>query len=200
MENEHTKSRFPNLVIVATILSMLGTAGGVSITPVSDVKAAVPAMPAAPDGKSRRLEGTWEVQVTLQNCQTGAALRTSPAFLTFAQGGTLVETTTVFSSAQRSPGHGFLEHTGGRTFKAVSKAFIFSPVVRRACTVWAGGAVPRKPAASIYPGLPCRRFSTPLVGDSLPLTRLQSYQPGGLCDQSRAPRIILPWRFARAYP
>jgi hypothetical protein len=121
------KLRILNLVIIATLFSMLGVAGAISITPASDVKAAIPAISAAPDSKARRLEGTWQVQVTLQNCQTGAALRTSPAFLTFAQGGTLVETTTVFSSAQRSPGHGFWEHTGGKTFKAVSKAFLFNP-------------------------------------------------------------------------
>ena len=121
------KPRIWNLIIIATLFSMLGTAGAISITPASDVKAAIRAMPASPDSKARRLEGTWQVQVTLQNCQTGAALRTSPAFLTFAQGGTLVETTTIFSSAQRSPGHGFWEHTGGKTFKAVSKAFLFNP-------------------------------------------------------------------------
>jgi hypothetical protein len=121
------KSRILNLVIVVTVFSMLGTLSSISVTPVGEVKAAIRAMPAAPDSKARRLEGTWQVQVTLQNCQTGAALRTSPAFLTFAQGGTLVETTTVFSSAQRSPGHGFWEHTGGKTFKAVSKAFLFNP-------------------------------------------------------------------------
>src|SRR6185295_4262014 len=121
------KSRILNLVIVATLFSMLATPDMISITAVSEAKAAMPAMPGAPDAKARRIEGTWQVQVTLQNCQTGAALRTAPAFLTFEQGGTLVETTTVFSSAQRSPGHGFWEHTGGKTFKAVSKAFIFNP-------------------------------------------------------------------------
>ena len=116
------KSRVVNLVIAATLFSMLDTVGGISLTPVSDAMAAMPAQ-----SKARRLEGTWQVQVTLQNCQTGAALRTAPALLTFAEGGTLVETTTVFSSAQRSPGHGFWEHMGGKTFKAVSKAFIFNP-------------------------------------------------------------------------
>lgn len=119
------KSRIVKLVIVVTLFSMLDAAGGMSLTPACEAMAPITSMPA--DSKARRLEGTWQVQVTLQNCQTGAALRTSPAFLTFAQGGTLVETTTVFSSAQRSPGHGFWEHTGGRTFKAVSKAFIFNP-------------------------------------------------------------------------
>ena len=121
------KSRIVKLVIVVTLFSMLDATGAISLTPASDAMAGIPAMPGAADSKARRLEGTWQVQVTLQNCQTGAALRTAPAFLTFAEGGTLVETTTVFSSAQRSPGHGFWEHTGGKTFKAVSKAFIFNP-------------------------------------------------------------------------
>jgi hypothetical protein len=119
------KSRIVKLVIVVTLVSMLDTAGGISLLPAGEAMAANPAMPA--DSKSRRLEGTWQVQVTLQNCQTSATIRTAPAFLTFAQGGTLVETTAVFSSAQRSPGHGFWEHTGGKTFKAVSKAFFFNP-------------------------------------------------------------------------
>jgi len=79
------------------------------------------------NSRARKLEGTWRVQVTLRNCQTGTALRTFPAFLTFAQGGTLTETTTAFSSAMRSPGHGFWNHTRGRSFTAASDAFLFSP-------------------------------------------------------------------------
>ena len=121
------KARTLTLGLVTTLWLMLGLAGASFTLPASDAKAATAALSAALDAKARRIEGTWQVQVTLQNCQTGVALRTAPAFLTFAQGGTLVETTTVFSSAQRSPGHGFWEHTGGKTFKAVSKAFIFNP-------------------------------------------------------------------------
>jgi hypothetical protein len=118
------KSRSVSMIIVMALVAGLNAAGVISITPVNNAMAA---LPAAPESKARRLEGTWQVQVTLQNCQTGAVLRTAPAILTFAQGGTLVETTTVFSSSQRGPGHGFWEHTGGKTFKAVSKAFFFNP-------------------------------------------------------------------------
>src|SRR5215471_8099939 len=117
------KSRIVKLVILVTLVSAFNTVGGISFTHSSNVMAGIPA---ASESKSRRLEGTWQVQVTLQSCQTGAVLRTAPAFLTFGQGGTLVETTTVFSSSQRGPGHGFWEHTGGKTFKAVSKAFFFN--------------------------------------------------------------------------
>ena len=117
------KSRIVKKVIFIALVAALNTAGSISITRSTDVMAAIPR---APESKSRRLEGTWQVQVALLNCQTGAVLRTAPAFLTFAQGGTLVETTTIFSSSQRGPGHGFWVHTGGKTFKAVSKAFFFN--------------------------------------------------------------------------
>jgi len=118
------RSRIVNLLVALTLLFTLNTVSWVSTTSASDIRAAIPSV--APESKARRLEGTWQVQVTLRNCQTGAVLRTAPAFLTFAAGGTLVETTTVFSSSQRGPGHGFWEHTGGKTFKAVSKAFFFN--------------------------------------------------------------------------
>ncbi len=79
------------------------------------------------ESKGKKLEGTWRVQVTIRDCTSGAALRTFPAFLTFAQGGTLTETTTGFPPALRTPGHGIWEHLGGRSFRAVSEAFLFSP-------------------------------------------------------------------------
>lgn len=118
------KSRIRNLVVGLMLLSSLNVVCGISMSRANIAPAATPA---AAESKARRIEGTWQVQVTLQNCQTGVVVRTAPAFLTFAQGGTLVETTAVFSSSQRGPGHGFWEDTGGRTFKAVSKAFFFNP-------------------------------------------------------------------------
>jgi len=118
-------TKFRNLVVGLMLIGLIGLDGGVSAASLKNV---IPATSVAAVGsKAKQLEGTWQVQVTLQNCQTGVALRTAPAFLTFEQGGTLVETTAVFSSSQRGPGHGFWEHTGGKTFKAVSKAFVFNP-------------------------------------------------------------------------
>jgi hypothetical protein len=79
------------------------------------------------DSEARGLEGSWTVQVTQVNCETGAALG-SPflSLLTFAQGGTLVETTSnpMFFPAVRGPGHGVWSHLDRRLFKAVSVAFI----------------------------------------------------------------------------
>jgi hypothetical protein len=76
---------------------------------------------------ARKLEGTWRVQVTLRDCNTAAVLRTFPALLTFAEGGTLTETTTAFPPAARTPGHGFWRRTGRRSYKAISEAFLFNP-------------------------------------------------------------------------
>jgi hypothetical protein len=44
-------------------------------------------------GGGGRLEGTWNVQVTLRNCQTGAEIRTFPELTTFMFGGTMIDST-----------------------------------------------------------------------------------------------------------
>jgi hypothetical protein len=79
------------------------------------------------DNEARTLEGSWTVQVTQVNCQTGDALG-SPFYsmLTFNRGGTLVETTAnpMFFPAVRGPGHGVWSHGYDHSFKAVSVAFI----------------------------------------------------------------------------
>ena len=79
------------------------------------------------DDEARSIEGSWTVQVTQVNCQTGDALG-SPFYsmLTFSRGGTLVETTAnpMFFPAVRGPGHGIWSHGYDHSFKAVSVAFI----------------------------------------------------------------------------
>jgi hypothetical protein len=79
----------------------------------------------AQSASAGKLEGTWFTQVSIRNCQTGAVLRTFPALGTFAQGGTLVDTTTGFSPALRTPGHGSWEKTDGHSYRSVSVAFLF---------------------------------------------------------------------------
>ena len=79
------------------------------------------------DPQARKLGGTWRVQVAQRICQTGVVIRTFPATLTFAEGGTLVGTTTAFPPALRGPDHGIWQHTGDHTFSAVTEAFLFNP-------------------------------------------------------------------------
>jgi len=73
------------------------------------------------------LLGTWQVQVTQVDCQTGAALGPAfPSLLTFAVGGTMAEDTTnpVFGPGQRGAGQGVWGVRGRSSYAAKSVAFI----------------------------------------------------------------------------
>jgi hypothetical protein len=85
----------------------------------------------------RGLEGTWVVQVTRRDCSSGAPLGIPfYSLLTFAQGGTMTETTanSMFYPAERGPGHGVWSHVKGggygdasdRRYQARSLALITS--------------------------------------------------------------------------
>lgn len=79
------------------------------------------------DESPNSLEGTWRVQLTVQDCQTGQVLRTFPALFAFAKGGTLSVTTAGQFPALNTTGLGIWEHTKGHSYSAVSEVFIFSP-------------------------------------------------------------------------
>lgn len=73
------------------------------------------------------LEGSWVVKVGVRNCQTDAPLGNQfQSLLSFAQGGTLTETTAnpMFFPAERGPGHGVWHLNSDGTYFARSKAFI----------------------------------------------------------------------------
>lgn len=76
---------------------------------------------------SRGLEGSWNTQVTIRNCQTGAAIATFPAMNTFMSGGTLQETGARTSPALRAPGHGVWSFGNGHTFSSSFQFFRFNP-------------------------------------------------------------------------
>jgi len=87
-----------------------------------------PARAQSEDGGSHNgLQGTWRLQLTVRDCQTGAVLRTFPALATFAKGGTLTLTTAGQSPSLSTPPLGVWRHTGHHTYSAVSEAFVFSP-------------------------------------------------------------------------
>jgi hypothetical protein len=83
---------------------------------------------AASEAQARTLQGTWRVQITLRNCQTGEALRPPFAALaTFAAGGTLTTADGGLSPLVRGAGHGIWRHTTDHSFEALSDAFLFTP-------------------------------------------------------------------------
>jgi hypothetical protein len=73
------------------------------------------------------LQGTWRVQVTVRDCQTGAVQRTFPTLFAFAKGGTVTNTTAGQPPALFTPGFGVWRHTDDHSYSAVTEAFVFSP-------------------------------------------------------------------------
>ncbi len=83
------------------------------------------------DSKSQngggRLEGTWDVQVTVRNCQTGAAIRPAfPTLVTYMSGGTLIASESAVPQSSHTPGHGVWSHTSGNNYSSKFKAFNFN--------------------------------------------------------------------------
>ena len=78
-------------------------------------------------GGGGRLEGTWDVHVTIRNCQTGAEIRSFPSVTTFIFGGITIDSTSGIPQAQRTPGQGVWSHVSGNTYRFSFKSFSFDP-------------------------------------------------------------------------
>ena len=76
-------------------------------------------------GGGGRLEGTWDVQLTLRNCQTGAAIRTFPELATFMFGGTMLSSTSGIPQTLKTPGQGVWSHVGGHMYSFSFKSLNF---------------------------------------------------------------------------
>jgi hypothetical protein len=115
----------------------------VFILMISVVPVTAQSVTAQSEAPERSLEGVWVTQVTRRNCETGAPIgATSQSQLTFAKGGTLLET--VGPSIFRSPGngiwkreHGWNEYSFALRFMRFDAAgsFVGSGVVRVALTL-----------------------------------------------------------------
>lgn len=79
------------------------------------------------DNSLRGLEGAWRLQLTVQDCNTGQALRTFPALFTFAKGGTATVITAGQLPSLATPGLGVWRHVRRHNYSAVTDAFVFSP-------------------------------------------------------------------------
>jgi len=80
------------------------------------------------DESQNGLQGTWHLQVTVRDCQTGQPLRPPfPGLITFAKGGTLTLTTAGQLPSLFTAGLGVWRHIDDHTYSAVSEQFVFSP-------------------------------------------------------------------------
>ncbi len=74
-----------------------------------------------------RFEGTWDVRVTIRNCNTGDEIRSFDSLTTFMSGGTLVDSTSGVWQALKTPGHGVWSHINKRSYRFSFKSFNFDP-------------------------------------------------------------------------
>src|SRR5277367_5930317 len=73
------------------------------------------------------LEGTWNAQLTVTDCNNpNTVIRSFPAKFSYAKGGTLTATTAGQPPSLSTALLGVWNHLYGRTYGAVSEAFIFS--------------------------------------------------------------------------
>ncbi len=86
------------------------------------------AMAQPSDESSNGLEGTWREQLSVRDCNNpSTVVRTFPAIFAYAKGGTLTVTTSGQLPSVSTTGLGVWNHMDGRTYRAVSEFFIFSP-------------------------------------------------------------------------
>ncbi len=100
-----------------------------------------------PNGNERNLEGSWDVQVTIRDCQTGTPFFSFPAMITFNQGGTIQESDLGGPGLVRLLGHGVWKRQNGRHYSSAFRFLNFNPdrtfagtnVVRQAITLGPSG-------------------------------------------------------------
>jgi hypothetical protein len=73
----------------------------------------------------RRLEGTWQAQTTIVNCQTGTVMENFSKFVSFNTGGTAQEVSS--STLFRSAALGIWERNGWDSFRYLLRFFRFNP-------------------------------------------------------------------------
>ncbi|HQU82757.1 MAG TPA: hypothetical protein PKY59_06520 [Pyrinomonadaceae bacterium] len=77
------------------------------------------------NGNAGLLQGSWNVQVTRRNCQTGEAQVSFPTMSNFNQGGTMNDYGIMFAPTGRGPSFGVWKHQSGRRFTNNFQFFLF---------------------------------------------------------------------------
>ena len=73
-----------------------------------------------------RLEGAWNTQVSVIDCQSGNVIFSFANMPVFMAGGTMVESTTSTAPALRTQGEGVWRHTTGNNYVFRFKSFSFN--------------------------------------------------------------------------
>lgn len=79
-------------------------------------------------GQGNKIEGVWNSQVTIRDCQTGAVLKGFRGLGMFIRGGSLLQTNNTPNAPSTSgPSFGKWEHVGGQNYSATFQFFRFNP-------------------------------------------------------------------------
>src|SRR5947208_7972906 len=78
-----------------------------------------------PSMEGGKLQGTWEMQITLTDC-AGHVIRSFPSLIEFAAGGTVVESNGGTPQALKTPGEGVWRHTIDSNYAFRFKFFTFN--------------------------------------------------------------------------
>lgn len=97
--------------------------------------------PADAQAGGGRIDGTWDITLTVRNCTTGAPIVTISELATFHVGGTLTSSTTGFPQSAKTPGHGVWSHVSDQTYAYSLKFFRFD-----AAGAYTGWSVARQQA------------------------------------------------------
>ena len=98
-----------------------GVLGAAIVLPaLSGTQIPVSAQPAREqqEQEQQRLEGVWDISVTVRSCATGAVLATGRVIQMFSDGGTMTE---IADRANRSAGLGTWRHLEGGSYAAVHR-------------------------------------------------------------------------------
>jgi hypothetical protein len=81
----------------------------------------------AQNGNEQGLVGSWDVQVSIRDCQTGTVFFSFPAMITYNQDGTMQETDLGGPGLVRLSGHGVWERQNARQYSAAFRFLNFNP-------------------------------------------------------------------------
>jgi len=76
-------------------------------------------------GRGGKLQGTWDMQITLTDC-AGHVIRSFPSLVEFAAGGTIVESNAGTPQALKTLGEGVWRHTTDHDYAFRFKFFTFN--------------------------------------------------------------------------
>ncbi|MBA3641242.1 MAG: hypothetical protein M3541_18375 [Acidobacteriota bacterium] len=124
-------SALRKIIQLTPVIGLAATLGATLAMSSGTLGAAQDRSPGQPSADARRIEGTWRVQITLVNCQSGLPFGAAfQALATFGREGTLITADGGLNPATRTAGHGVWRFLSPGAFEALSEAFLFTNGVR----------------------------------------------------------------------